>query len=163
MVCYNVLREVEKGSTRKTQDKRKANSMSKPNFAFPSDYLDEDSKEEAKVLLSRRDEILDQLAEAGLSEDPATPYVYNVPTNFSFDCGRGKDLPMRSLYAIVVMARASHASANFLDTDKEGFPELPQFCGGTERFHREHITDPFAWHIDEALRRQRLIKQHKVA
>ena len=124
-------------------------------FNIKTDALDEKSKEEAKILLLKRDEILKRLVEAGLHEDEEYPYTYYVPTGLAFDCGRA--YPMRSLHAIVVMARASYAKAYFLDTDKEGFPELPQFCGGKKGFHRVYITDPFAQLIDMA------IKDHKAA
>ena len=136
--------------------------MSKPNFAYPSDYLDEGSKREAKVLLAKRDEILDKLAEAGLEEDEENPYVYNVPTALSFECGHGEDLPMHSLWAIVVMARASYANAHWLDTDSEGYPEVGPI-GTRSEFHKVKITDPFAWHIDEAIKRHRehLLKEGK--
>ena len=70
---------------------------------------------------------------------------------------------MRSLHAIVVMARASYNRAYFLDTDKEGFPELPQFCGGKKGFHRVYITDPFAQLIDRAIEdyREKMVKEGK--
>lgn len=136
--------------------------MSKPNFAIASSELDEGSKKEAEVLLSKRDEILDKLVEAGLSADNERPYVYNVPTALSFECGHGKDLPIRSLWAIIVMARASYASANWLDTDAEGYPEIG-FLGLERDFHAVRITDPFALHIDEAIKRHqvRLIQEGK--
>lgn len=134
--------------------------MSKPDFSMRSDYLDDDSKQEAKVLLAKRDEILDQLVAAGLTEDEEHPYTYNIPTTLSFECGRGKDLPMRSLWAIVVMARASYADAHWLDTDAEGYPEIGPI-GSDNTFHRVYITDPFAWHIDAAIKRfqERLVKE----
>lgn len=134
--------------------------MNKPNFAIPSDYLDDDSQKEAKVLLSKRDEILDQLVAAGLTEDKENPYVYNVPTNLSFECGHGKDLPMHSLWAIVIMARASYADAHWLDTDAEGYLEVGPI-GTRADFHKVKITDPFAWHIDEAIKRYNKCSHNK--
>lgn len=136
--------------------------MSKPNFAIASCELDEGSKKEAEILLKHRDEILDKLVEAGLTEDEESPYTYNVPTTLSFECGHGKDLPMRSLWAIVVMARASYADAHWLDTDEEGYPEIGPMGTNTD-FHKVKITDPFALHIDEAIKRHqaRLIQEGK--
>lgn len=118
-------------------------------FNINTDALDEKLKEEARILLLKRDEILKRLVETGLHADEEYPYAYYVPTGLAFDCGR--TYPMRSLHAIVAMARASYARAYFLDTDKEGFPELPQFCGGKDGFHRVYITDPFAQLIDQAI------------
>ena len=134
--------------------------MSKPNFAIASSELDEESKKEAEVLLKNREEVLDKLVKAGLTEDEESPYTYNVPTTLSFECGHGKDLPMRSLWAIVVMARASYANAHWLDTDAEGYPEIGPM-GTNNNFHKVKITDPFAWHIDDAIKRfqERLVKE----
>ena len=63
------------------------------------------------------------------------------------------------------MARASYANACWLDCDKEGYPELPQFCGGKNGFHRVKITDPFAWMIDDAIKEYQndMISQKKAA
>ena len=130
-------------------------------FNINTDALDEKSREEARILLLKRDEILKGLVEAGLHADEEYPYAYYVPTDLAFDCGW--TYPMRSLYAIVAMARASYARAYFLDTDKEGFPELPQFCGGKEGFHRVYITDPFAQLIDRAIadHQETMVKEGK--
>ena len=138
--------------------------MSKPNFAIASSELDDGSKEEAEILLKHRDEILDKLVEAGLTEDEESPYTYNVPTNLSFECGHGNDLPMLSLWAIVVMARASYAEAHWLDTDTEGYPEIGPIGTNTD-FHKVKITDPFAWHIDDAIKRfqERLVKDGRAS
>ena len=127
----------------------------KTDFNIDTDVLDEKHKEEAEVLLAKRDEILDELTAKGMHEDVETPYAYFVPTDLSFDCGKGNECPMHSLYAIVVMARASYARAYWLDCDGEGYPKLPQFCGGENGFHRVYITDPFAMQIDAAIRRYR--------
>lgn len=130
-------------------------------FHIKTDALDEKTKEEARILLLKRDEILKRLVEAGLHADEEYPYAYYVPTGLAFDCGR--TYPMHSLHAIVAMARASYARAYFLDTDKEGFPELPQFCGGKKGFHRVYITDPFAQLIDRAIEdyREKMVKEGK--
>ena len=130
-------------------------------FNINTDALDEKSKEEARILLLKRDEILKRLVEAGLHADEEYPYAYYVPTSLALDCGR--TYPMHSLHAIVAMARASYARAYFLDTDKEGFPELPQFCGREEGFHRVYITDPFAQLIDRAIEdyREKMVKEGK--
>ena len=91
------------------------------------------------------------LAENGLNEDLYSPYTYYVPMWLEFDCGRG-NLKVRSLWAIVMMARASGSRAFWLDCDREGYPELPQFTGGVEGFHRVKITDPFAQELDMAMK-----------
>ena len=118
-----------------------------------SDKLSDKDAAIAKVLLANKDAILRQFAEAGIHEDEEVPYVYYVPTGLYFDIGNlAGGYQIRSLHAIVDMARASYANACFLDCDKEGFPELPQFCGGKKGFHRVKITDPFAWEIDNAIR-----------
>ena len=121
-------------------------------FCVKSDALADMYKSEAEVLLSNRDAILEALATNGMHKDPETPHAYYIPSGLAFNSGKGK-WQMRSLYAIVVMARASHSIACWLDTDKDGLPELPQFCGGTEGFHRVYITNPFAYCIDEAIKR----------
>ena len=123
-------------------------------FNIDTDALDDNSREDAKVLLQKRDEILDSLATHGMHADDECPYAYYIPTGLSFECGRGEYFPMRSHYAVLVMARASYARARFLDVDREGCPELPQFCGGEEGFQRVYITDPFAMFIDNAIKRQ---------
>ena len=118
-----------------------------------SDRLSDKDAAIAKVLLANKKEILRKLAEAGIHEDETCPYAYYVPTGLYFDIGNlGGGYQLRSLPAVVIMARASYANACYLDCDKEGFPELPQFCGGKEGFHRVKITDPFAWQIDDAIR-----------
>ena len=119
-----------------------------------SDQRDENHLREAKELLKKRDEILDALAANGMHEDSEEPYAYYIPTNLSFECGKGPTFPIRSTYAIIEMARASYADAHFLDCDREGVPELPQFTAkGKEGFYRVFITDPFAMHIDNAIQR----------
>ena len=136
--------------------------MYKADFSKRSSDLDDDSKKEALFLLEERDEILDRLVRAGLTEDEEHPYTYNVPTSLSFDCGKGADFPMHALWAIVVMARASFSDAYWLDTDKEGFPECgPIGCDNST--HRVYITDPFALHIDDAIKRnqERMIREGK--
>ena len=132
------------------------------DFSKRSSDLDEESKNEALFLLEKRDEILDRLVEAGLNEDEEHPYTYNVPTALSFDCGRGADFLMHALWAIVVMARASYAYAFWLDCDKDGFPECgPIGCDNST--HRVYITDPFAWHIDSAIKRyqEKMVQEGK--
>lgn len=129
--------------------------MKDTSFNVESDALTERDAVIAKELLEKKDEILRQFAEAGIHEDETAPYVYYVPTGLSFpinDIDEEYMFPLRSLWAIVIMARASYANAYWLDCDKEGYPELPQFCGGKEGFHRVKITDPFAWHIDDAIK-----------
>lgn len=123
-------------------------------FHIKTDALDE-HKEEAEFLLAKRDYILDELAKNGMHEDAEYPYAYYIPTNLSFDVGKGKHFPLRAIYAVVLMARASYSTACFLDCDQEGMPELPQFCGGEEGFHRVYVTDPFAQHLEAAIRRYR--------
>lgn len=123
--------------------------MGKPDFSKKSTELDENSRNEANVLLGNKKEILRKLAEAGLREE--SPYIYLVPNSLAFECGHGEGAEMRSLYATVVMARASNASAYLLDCDDEGFPELPQFCGCDLGFHRVFVSDPFAFELDEAI------------
>ena len=125
----------------------------KTSFDVESDTLTEKDRAIAEFLLKNKDEILRKLVEAGIYEDETTPYVYYVPTGLSFAIGDlAKGYPIRSLWAVVMMARASYANAFWLDCDKEGYPELPQFCGGKEGFHRVKITDPFAWQIDDAIK-----------
>lgn len=121
-------------------------------FDVESDALSERDAELAKILLLQKDKILRRLAESGIHEDESAPYVYYVPTGLSFDIGNPNGYPLRSLWAIVIMARASHANAYWLDCDKEGYPELPEFCGGKKGFQRVKITDPFAWQIDDAIK-----------
>ena len=77
-----------------------------------SDRLSDKDAAIAKVLLENKKGILHQLAEAGIHEDETTPYVYYVPTGLSFDIGDlAKGYPIRSLWAVVMMARASYANA----------------------------------------------------
>ena len=122
-------------------------------FNEESDKLGDMDAAIANVLLANKKEILRQFAEAGIHEDEEVPYVYYVPTGLCFPIGDiAKGYPIKSLWAIVDMARASYANAGFLDCDKEGYPELPEFCGGKNGFHRVKITDPFAWEIDNAIR-----------
>lgn len=130
--------------------------MKDTSFNVESDALTDKDKAIAEVLLAKKGEILRKLAEAGIHEDETTPYAYYVPTGLSFGIGDlASGYPIRSLWAIVIMARASYANACWLDCDKEGYPELPQFCGGKVGFHRVKITDPFAWQIDDAIRTHR--------
>lgn len=126
--------------------------MKDTSFNVESDALSQESQKFAKHLLAHKDENLKALAAAGIHEDETTPYVYYVPTDLSFDVGNPTGYPLRSLWAVVIMARASYANACWLDCDKEGYPELPQFCGGKNGFHRVKITDPFAWQIDDAIK-----------
>ena len=127
--------------------------MNETRFDVDSDVLTDKDKAIAEVLLKDRSSIIRRLVEAGMHEDETTPYVYYVPTGLLFDIGElGNGYHLRSLWAIVMMARASYANACWLDCDKEGYPELPQFCGGKEGFHRVKITDPFAWVIDDAIK-----------
>lgn len=135
--------------------------MNMSDFSVKSDKLGKNFEKDAKVLLARRDEVLDDLAEHGMHEDDEVPYAYYVPTGLFFDCGRGKDCQITSIAAVVVMARASYAAAHYLDCDKEGFPELWQFTTkGKKGFHRIYVTDPFAMHLDAAIQRnkERLLK-----
>ena len=123
------------------------------NYTADTDALSEKDGAIAARLLADKDTILRQLAEAGIHEDTTSPYTYFVPTWPSFDIGKlAGGFSIRSIYAVVIMARASYANACFLDCDKEGYPELPEFCGGEPGFHRVKVTDPFAWHLDEAIR-----------
>lgn len=145
---------------RKTEHTERKQTMYKADFSKRSSDLDDDSKKEAIFLLEKRDEILDRLVRAGLTEDEEHPYTYNVPTALYFDCG--KSLPMRSLWAIVVMARASFSDAYWLDCDKDGFPECgPIGCDNST--HRVYITDPFALHIDSAIKRyqEKMVREGK--
>lgn len=122
-------------------------------YHIESSALSDKDKAIAKVLLSNKKDILRKLAEACIREDETSEYTYNVPTGLYFDIGDlAGGYQIHSLPAVVIMARASSANACYLDCDKEGFPELPQFCGGKEGFHRVKITDPFAWQIDDAIR-----------
>lgn len=132
-------------------------SITNPEFSdytADTDALSEKDGAIAARLLADKDKILRQLAEAGIHEDTTSPYTYFVPTWLSFDIGKlAGGFSIRSLYAIVLMARASYARACFLDCDDEGMPELPQFTlGGKIGFHRVKITDPFAMQIDAAIR-----------
>lgn len=136
----------------KQQTARKQKMNDKTNFDVESDALTEKDKAIAKVLLKNKNEILRKLVEAGIHEDEESPYAYFVPTGLLFDIGDPHGYQIRSLWAIVIMARASYANAGWLDCDKEGYPELPEFCGGECGFHRVKITDPFAWQIDDAIR-----------
>ena len=138
--------------------------MKDTSYNVESDALTEQDKAIAEVLLSKKEEILRQLVEAGIHEDETTPYVYYVPTGLSFGIGDlARGYPIRSLWAVVIMARASYANACWLDCDKEGYPELPQFCGCRNGFHRVKITDPFAWMIDDAIKdyQEDMIRQRK--
>ena len=123
--------------------------MRKPDFSKKSIELDAESRKEAEVLLKNKASILRRLAEAGLREE--SPYIYLVPDSLAFECGHGADAPMRSLWAVVVIARASNAAAYWLDCDDEGYPELPQFCYCPVGFHRVFISDPFAFELDRAI------------
>lgn len=130
--------------------------MKDTRFNVDEECLSENCRKVAEHLLPHKDEILRALVAAGIHEDETAPYVYYVPTGLAFDAGdAGEGYQIRSLWAVVIMARASYARAYWLDCDKEGFPELPQFCGGEEGFHRVMITDPFAWQIDEAIKTYR--------
>lgn len=124
------------------------------DYTADTDSLSEKDGAIAARLLADKNKILRQLAEAGIHEDHTSPYTYFVPTCLSFDIGKlAGGFSIRSLYAIVLMARASYARACFLDCDDEGMPELPQFTlGGKIGFHRVKITDPFAQQIDAAIR-----------
>lgn len=125
----------------------------KTGFDKESAALTEKDRLIAECLLENKDEILRKLVEEGIYEDETAPYVYYVPTGLSFAIGDlAKGYPIRSLWAVVMMARASYANACWLDCDREGYPELHQFCGGKNGFHRVKITDPFAWQIDDAIR-----------
>lgn len=126
--------------------------MKATSFDVESDALSDRDAALAKILLLQKDKILRRLAEAGIHEDESAPYVYYVPTGLSFYIGDHNGYPLRSLWAIVIMASASHANAYWLDCDKEGYPELPEFCGGEKGFHRVKITDPFAGQIDDAIK-----------
>ena len=126
--------------------------MKATSFDVESDALSDRDAELAKILLLQKDEILRKLAEAGMHEDETAPYVYYVPTGLSFNVGMGCGYPLRSLWAIVMMARAFHANSYWLYCDKDGYPELPEICGGEKGFNRVKITDPFAWHIDDAIK-----------
>lgn len=120
------------------------------DFSKDSDELTEEEREEAKVLLAKKDEIIRALVTNGLKADDESPYAYIVPTDLAFDYGHGK-WQLRSIWAIVLMARASYARAYWLDCDKEGFPELPDYTGVPYGFHRVYITDPFAQLLDRAI------------
>lgn len=135
--------------------------MGNIGFEVKTDKIDETWKTDAEYLLSYKDRILKALAKKGMHEDATSPYVYYMPVKLSFDCG--KEIPMDSIYAVVLMARASYAAACFLDVDEEGYPELPKFCGGEEGFHRVYISDPFARQIDDAIKEHRatLLKEGK--
>lgn len=137
--------------------------MKDTSFNIETDALSQESQKFAKYLLAHKDENLKALAAAGIHEDESAPYVYYVPTGLSFDVGNPNGYPLRSLWAIVIMARASYANACWLDCDKDGYPELPEFCGGEKWFHRVKITDPFACHIDDAIRdyQERMVRAGK--
>ena len=138
--------------------------MKDTSFNVESDALTEGDNKIAEVLLANKRNILWTLAHMGIHEDETTPYVYYVPTDVSFGIGNlARGYPIRSLWAIVIMARASYANACWLDCDKEGYPELPQFCGCRNGFHRVKITDPFAWMIDDAIKEYQddMVRQRK--
>ena len=139
-------------------------SNAETGFNVKTDCLDERQQKESAVLLEQKDKILAALAEGGMHEDLEHPYAYYIPTGLSFDCGKGKDFPIRAIYAVVLMARASYATACLLDCDREGEPELPEFTEfGKEGFHRVYITDPFAWQIDDVIRecQERMVSEGK--
>ena len=131
-------------------------------FNVDTDRLSDKDKETAKVLLANKESIINALVENGIDEDEESPYTYYVPTGLYFNCGDEK-YQIKSLWAIVILARASGARACWLDCDKDGYPELPQFCGCRNGFHRVMITDPFAFWIDLAVReyKERLVKEGK--
>ena len=120
-------------------------------FNIDTDRLYEKDREVGKVLLANKDAIIKTFVENGIEEDDENEYTYYVPTGLYFDCGDER-YQIKSLWAIVILARSSGARACWLDCDKEGYPELPQFCGGKVGFHRVKITDPFALEIDNAIR-----------
>lgn len=124
------------------------------DYTADTDALSEKDGVIAARLLADKGKILRQLAEDGIHEDATTPYAYFVPTWLTFDIGKlAGGFSIRSLYALVLMARASYSLACFLDCDDEGIPELPQFVlGGKIGFHRVKVTDPFAQQIDAAIR-----------
>ena len=144
------------------QRQERTKTMKDTSFNIDTDRLSDKDKEIAKVLLKNKDSIIKSLVEQGIDEDAERPYTYYVPTGLFFDCGN-KSYQIRSLWAIVILARACGARACWLDCDKEGYPELPQFCGCRNGFHRVMITDPFAFWIDLAVReyKERLVKEGK--
>ena len=124
--------------------------MAKPDFSKMSTELDEGSLEEAKVLLANKKSILRQLCEAGMKSDMEMPYTYHIPTGLAFDCG--KEMPVRSLYAIIIMARATHTDARWKDCDEEGYPEIFPYNGTEKGFHKIGVFDPFANEIETAIK-----------
>ena len=132
------------------------------DFSKDSDELTEEERKDAEVLLARKDYIIRGLVMNGLESDAESPYTYIVPTGLAFDYGHGKWL-LNSIWAIVMMARGSYSRAHWLDCDPEGFPELPQFTGTPEGFHRIKITDPFAQLLDRAIEdyREELVREGK--
>ena len=124
--------------------------MGKPDFSKMSNELDADSLEEAKVLLANKKAILRKLCEAGMKCDMEMPYTYYIPTGLAFDCG--KEMPVRSLYAIIIMARATHTDACWKDCDAEGYPEIFPYNGTENGFHKIGMFDPFANEIETAIK-----------
>lgn len=125
-------------------------------FNAKTTRLSEKHRQEAAILLQHKEDILDTLAAKGMHEDAEVPHAYYIPVDFSFECGYGPQLPMRAIFAVVTMARASNSKAYFLDCDMGGCPEPPMFTErGEEGFHRVYIADPFAVQIKDAIRRHK--------